>query len=563
MEQIKVWDAVPGYEFNAKHDLKKNPTWALDPTHSLPRLMPMEAWFWMKYMTQGVAYVYEKICKPTGSGVLRRVKNGADYLTCVTIKDEEEVKQREIESKKRVIAFSADLPQWWEKAKTELMEVYGEIRSFDLETASNIELLDHMYDLMAVARKMWRIHWMGLITGTNAWTHLEELAMKYMGLTDLSQDFQKVMTGYDNKMLQVDKRLWLLSREAVQKGLADIILNSEPGEVLNSLSQSDSGRQWVEAFKTFLDEDGLRMTHAHVFHEKTWLEDPTPALIYVKKFIEKGEKEFSLEAERKKLAAEREAMTAQLMEKVPEEGKDEFTKLLAGAQLAGMFNEEHTYYCEHYCFSLIRRGMLGIGKRLEKAGTIDKAEDILMLNPVEVESVLVGPEGCDLRYLAERRLKEWEQWHQEEMLPLITTRNSPQEAFGMDIMSWRENMLTKIVVGIPPAPKPELKADLMGLPVSSGVAEGKAKVVMTSEDLDEVEKGDILVAPFTTTSWTTVFPLISGVVTDAGGALSHTAIVSREHNIPGVTNVGEATRKIKTGQRIKVDGKEGAVYILD
>ena len=99
--------------------------------------------------------------------------------------------------------------------------------------------------------------------------------------------------------------------------------------------------------------------------------------------------------------------------------------------------------------------------------------------------------------------------------------------------------------------------------MSTGVVEGVAKVVMQAEDLDQVKEGDILVAPFTASSWTPVFALIKGVVTDVGGALSHTAIVSREHGIPAVANVGEGTKKIQTGQRIRINGDEGTVYILD
>ena len=86
---------------------------------------------------------------------------------------------------------------------------------------------------------------------------------------------------------------------------------------------------------------------------------------------------------------------------------------------------------------------------------------------------------------------------------------------------------------------------------------------MEESQLDEIEKGDILVAVSTSPSWTPVFGLLGGVVVDRGASLSHSAIVSREYGIPCVINVFEGTAKIKTGQRIKVDGDKGVVYILD
>jgi phosphoenolpyruvate synthase/pyruvate phosphate dikinase len=80
--------------------------------------------------------------------------------------------------------------------------------------------------------------------------------------------------------------------------------------------------------------------------------------------------------------------------------------------------------------------------------------------------------------------------------------------------------------------------------------------------LDTVQPGEILVAPTTTISWTTIFALVKGVVVDRGGILSHAAVVAREYGIPCVLNTFTSTSKIKTGQRIRVDGTQGAVYIL-
>jgi pyruvate,water dikinase len=77
-----------------------------------------------------------------------------------------------------------------------------------------------------------------------------------------------------------------------------------------------------------------------------------------------------------------------------------------------------------------------------------------------------------------------------------------------------------------------------------------------------VQPDEILVAPTTSSSWTIVFNIISGVVTDSGGSLGHPAIMAREFGIPAVVNSFEATRKIKTGDRIRVDGNQGFVQIL-
>jgi pyruvate,water dikinase len=92
--------------------------------------------------------------------------------------------------------------------------------------------------------------------------------------------------------------------------------------------------------------------------------------------------------------------------------------------------------------------------------------------------------------------------------------------------------------------------------------EGKARIVNSPEEFDQVQKGDILVCKMTNPAWVLVFTRIGGLVTDAGGVLSHSAVVAREFGIPAVVGTGVATQKITTGQRIRVNGAAGVVEIL-
>ena len=87
-------------------------------------------------------------------------------------------------------------------------------------------------------------------------------------------------------------------------------------------------------------------------------------------------------------------------------------------------------------------------------------------------------------------------------------------------------------------------------------------MIMSADRLSEIKTGEILVAPGTSAAWTVAFSVIKGLVTDGGGALSHPVIMAREYGIPCVAGCFEATAKIKTGQRLRVDGNLGVVYIL-
>jgi rifampicin phosphotransferase len=102
---------------------------------------------------------------------------------------------------------------------------------------------------------------------------------------------------------------------------------------------------------------------------------------------------------------------------------------------------------------------------------------------------------------------------------------------------------------------------IIGLPVSSGTIEGRARVILKMEDAN-LEEGDILVTTFTDPSWTPLFVSIKGLVTEVGGLMTHGAVIAREYGLPAVVGVENATRLIKDGQRIRVNGTDGYVEVV-
>ena len=102
---------------------------------------------------------------------------------------------------------------------------------------------------------------------------------------------------------------------------------------------------------------------------------------------------------------------------------------------------------------------------------------------------------------------------------------------------------------------------LVGLPVSAGTVEGRARVILDIAEAD-LEPGDILVTAFTDPSWTPLFVTVAGLVTEVGGLMTHGAVIAREYGLPAVVGVENATRLIEDGQRIRVHGTDGYVEIL-
>jgi phosphoenolpyruvate synthase/pyruvate phosphate dikinase len=102
---------------------------------------------------------------------------------------------------------------------------------------------------------------------------------------------------------------------------------------------------------------------------------------------------------------------------------------------------------------------------------------------------------------------------------------------------------------------------LVGLPVSAGTVEGRARVILEMSEAD-LEPGDILVTVGTDPSWSPLFVAVKGLVTEVGGLMTHGAVIAREYGLPAVVGVERATRLIRDGQRIRVHGTEGYVELL-
>ena len=104
--------------------------------------------------------------------------------------------------------------------------------------------------------------------------------------------------------------------------------------------------------------------------------------------------------------------------------------------------------------------------------------------------------------------------------------------------------------------------EVVGVAASSGVVEGTARVLFDVAEIAELREGEILVVPVTAPSWAPVFAKIKAAVSDIGGSMSHAAIVAREYGMPAVVGCGDATKRIRTGDRVRVDGDRGTVRVL-
>ncbi len=553
---------VPGFDFDPKADLEQSPAWFLDGTHSVPPWTPLFGWFWINFCRHGMQYGAEKLSLPTVKGWDWRFKNGGGYLTLLLVKSEEERREREKRFREAIRPFVEDYDGLWHGYVKEMLGLYAGLKKLDVHRATNIELLDNFEQTIDVCRRMWEVH-MYMMYGTyTAYILFENMCRELVGIDDTNPLFHKLISGFDNKVLQVDKTIWEFSRKAREMGLAKIFLEAEPKDLVARLEADPGGKKFMKEFRAFLDEDGWRMQRMAEINVPTWIEDPAPALTTVKQFLAKGG-DFNLEKEREKLSKERKEAEDKVLAKIAPEQKSWFTTLLRLAQKSGVFSEEHDHYLDLYSHAMIRRSVLAVAARLAAAGAIDVPDDVFFLIPDEIRKAAINPDQFDLEPVVAQRRAQWQEWMRTPNPPVIL-----KDGFDMDqamavLVKSNDPIALKVVVGSMPIARPELKADLHGTCGSPGVAEGPARVILSEENLGDVQPGDILVAATTSPSWTAVFSFIKGVVVDRGASLSHAAIVGREYGIPVLMNVFVGTQKVKSGQRIRVDANMGALYVLD
>lgn len=559
---MQFYESVPGFEFDEQADFRESPAWFLDGTHSVPPWTPLFGWFWINFCRHGMQYGAERLSLPTVKGWDWRFRNGGGYLTVLPVKSEDERRDREQRFREAIRPFVEDYDGLWRSQLDEILAHYERLKALNLDDADNIHLLDNFEQTIVVCRRMWEIH-MYMMYGTyTAYILFENMCRDLVGIDDTDPLFHKLITGFDNKVLQVDKRIWEFSQQADAAGLGEVILQSEPNDLAANIEAAPNGSAFMKAFREFLNEDGWRMQRMSEINLPTWIEDPTPPLTNLKQFLVKGGG-FNLDDERSKISEERKAAEEQVLSRISPEQKGWFTKMLRLAQKSGVFSEEHDHYLDLYMHALMRRSALGIGRRLARLGTIDSHEDIFFLIPEEIRKATINPDQFDLRTNVESRRVAWQEWCRSPNPPVLLRPGfSIDQAMAMLVTS-NDPIALKVVVGSMPVVRPELKADLSGTCGSPGVAEGLARVILSEDQLAEIQPGEILVAATTSPSWTPVFSFIKGVVVDRGASLSHAAIVGREYGIPVLMNVFVGTQQIKTGQRIRVDANMGALYLLD
>ncbi len=549
------------WEFDPERDFKVSNAWIYIPLWS--GLSPFGLWETtlggLNHFSYGANYASYPRCRGNACRTLR----GGLYMTELVLEDEEEIKQREARFREVMSPYIDDFMKVYREqcqALARLQDPLKDLIRQGLGKLRDDELYTYFDEWLYLHAETWRRHYIILHPMAVILTLFVDMCQELLDIDETSPLFLRLMQGFHNEFLESDAEMERLAALATDLGLKDLFLDPpKASELVPKLEESIDGRKWLKKFQAFIDHAGWRVPKASEFTEPTWIEDPTGALLAIHNYVI-GERKDTLTSARQSAEQDRKKAEEEALSKVPEARREEFMALLRSAQACNVIASEHEFYFDMMVWAIGRHLGMEFGSRATNYGMINKPGDIFYITGWELSYYFLSRQN--FKELVSRRKKLQKLYQSEQPRLPILGGAPPEEAFGRAFKAG-DYQVMKVVVGTIPKVKPELKADIYGVPASRGVAEGIARVVIQPEELKEIRKGEILVCAASFPSWTWAFSLIGAAVADSGGIASHTAIVSREYRIPAVINAHTATTTIKTGQRIRVDGNEGAVYILD
>ncbi|MDI1288393.1 MAG: PEP-utilizing enzyme [bacterium] len=504
----------------------------------------------------GTQWAAQALPVPTGKGLSARMAGTHVYNSEIAVTSEWEITRRSAMAAESFPARIGNFPAEWERCVALLLEGSRHLEQADLDEVDLSGVAQYFAEACDFQRWAWEQHFI----------FMYPLLANYFGLRGLCEELgidtdlvARFLQGFDTKILATDRKLWELAEQARTDGLAALFADNEVdgGTLLQALTQAEAASAWLDQFHGFLDEYGWRTEGMADPDLAPWVEDPSPPLRMIRTFIVGEGHDFK--GTETQVILDREAAIETARSSLTSSEQEAFDAAVAACHHANFawWNEEHDFYIDLRVHIPLRRAALALGRVVGA----DRPDDCVYLFRSEFEDVANGRRlYSDFRPVIPVRRAHRESWAARRtelpsMLGSIPDNvNDPvmKEIFGID-KRFLELMRSDN----------RSSDELRGVAASGGTYTGVARVLTHAGQIGSLKAGDVLVCEFTSPNWTPAFALIGACVADQGGALAHTAIVSREYRVPAVTGVGIGTASIRDGDIVAVDGTAGIVRILE
>jgi len=536
------------------------------------------------------AYVTRVFAFPTGKGIDYRCINGRIYISANVATDPKEIEERLGHFRKRAGHYYENwnsIYAQWEQRMGQLIKdmnavTIPELPLYEDESvvtdatgiAQNHYLRIAWNRTLELYSQMWHHHFEMLMLGYGAYVVFFQFCKKaFPEITD--QTVARMVAGIDVLMFRPDDELKKLAKLAVELDLDKCFtIDGNPDVILPAVQNHGAkGERWLKALAEARDPwFNISIGDGFYHYERSWNDDLAVPLSALPHYIELVRKGGNLERPTETLRVERQRIIEEYRSLLgTDEERAAFDQMLAVSHLVFPYVEDHKFYCEHWLTTCFFNKVRQFGDLLQRYELIDKQEDIFHLHHTEITQVIgnimnswaAGSPPAQRDYwkpiISERRrmIKVLGEW---QAPPAIGPMPGNIEDPALQML-W--GITTETLHGWAAVAETGNENELRGYAASAGVVEGVARVLRSINDFGEINEGDILVCPITHPSWGPLFSKIKAAVSDIGGTMSHMAIVAREYGMPAVVGTGDATKRIKSGQRLRVDGDLGIVTILD
>ncbi len=452
--------------------------------------------------------------------------------------------------------YSDNFLDWWrDRFRPEMERNFERFDTYDYAGASLLELAILLEDVIDVHDRHWRIHWLLNFSQFSATLALNKAIAEAKGVGEHRDLTGRLQASTENRNWDAIKGLWQLKEivKADRGAVAKAFTKATAADVLAALRDTQEGRGFLAGhLEPYLNVFGYKSMFAHEFSFKTWRENPVPVIEAIRGYLES---DYDFQTDLERVRRDLEAAKAEAMDGVPAGPKrDKLAKALDLSLKMNPLTPDHHFYIDQGTNARVRLVLIAIGEKLVAQGTLSDPEDVMYLRYNELRVVMAGGYPGDIAELVSDRRDQREDAYKIRPRDWVGTATEESLAFPY-LANW----------GFPERfnrKPPEDSALIVGLPASRGIVEGTARVLLSPDQFDDVRQGEIAVCRMTSPAWVVLFTRIGGLVTDAGGMASHPAVISREFAIPAVVGTSDATRRIRTGDRVRVNGSTGQVAIL-
>lgn len=400
------------------------------------------------------------------------------------------------------------------------------------------------------------IETMGYVQGNLHWRQ-----GKPAGRSDWHKEFSEItgepepkanvfLQAIPNRMTMLITRIVELAQIAQSDTeLKRIFLGREFDQLsLRDISKRKQAKRFRTRFKAMMRIYGQRSAHGYGtsagFSTPTWNIDHTLPFEFIATYVEQDLK--ALHRLERRALADRLRATARTRRKLSKDPKklDRFNSALTEAEMGVRFLEDHNYYMEQLTIGTMREAIFDAGQALVRRGQVEHPDDVFHFSIAELKRIARKKTLSDLRPFVAERSEERDR--RRRMKPPATLGKKPTK----DKTKPGDGPVAGLVGSV-----------IHGASASSGRVTGRAVVALPDSEHPRIHPGDILVAPNVGPDWTPVFATIGGLVLDSGSLGQHAALMAREYRIPSVMQTKEASRLIKDGQVVTVDGDAGTVEL--